>query len=89
MRDDREKLLDILEAIERIEKKAGTDRARFEKDEMIQIWVIHHLEIMGEACRALSPTLKAGHPEVPWNDIIRSEERRVGKEGRSRWSPYH
>ena len=23
------------------------------------------------------------------NDIVRSEERRVGKECRSRWSPYH
>src|SRR5260221_2988664 len=23
------------------------------------------------------------------SDIMRSEERRVGKEGRSRWSPYH
>ena len=26
---------------------------------------------------------------VPENHIIRSEERRVGKECRSRWSPYH
>src|SRR2546422_10584577 len=29
--------------------------------------------------------LKQGHPE----DALRSEERRVGKECRSRWSPYH
>src|SRR3990167_5843826 len=26
---------------------------------------------------------------VPKSDVIRSEERRVGKECRSRWSPYH
>ena len=26
---------------------------------------------------------------VPHNDKSRSEERRVGKECRSRWSPYH
>src|SRR3989441_11917420 len=25
----------------------------------------------------------------PWPMVIRSEERRVGKECRSRWSPYH
>src|SRR2546423_15654439 len=33
---------------------------------------------------------KMGDVEVPvrWH-LIRSEERRVGKEGRSRWSPYH
>ena len=24
-----------------------------------------------------------------WADLTRSEERRVGKECRSRWSPYH
>ena len=27
--------------------------------------------------------------EVPNGEIWRSEERRVGKECRSRWSPYH
>ena len=26
---------------------------------------------------------------IPWSDLARSEERRVGKECRSRWSPYH
>ena len=36
----------------------------------------------------------AGRPEVAWArnllaDPARSEERRVGKECRSRWSPYH
>ena len=25
----------------------------------------------------------------PWLEKVRSEERRVGKECRSRWSPYH
>ena len=29
------------------------------------------------------------HPEALIHSIIRSEERRVGKECRSRWSPYH
>ena len=28
-------------------------------------------------------------PEVVYDKEIRSEERRVGKECRSRWSPYH
>src|SRR3712207_8512338 len=26
---------------------------------------------------------------LPWQEALRSEERRVGKECRSRWSPYH
>ena len=28
-------------------------------------------------------------PSSPPDGLTRSEERRVGKEGRSRWSPYH
>ena len=28
-------------------------------------------------------------PEIPYIGLLRSEERRVGKECRSRWSPYH
>src|SRR5256886_5597373 len=28
-------------------------------------------------------------PDAVYTDMIRSEERRVGKECRSRWSPYH
>ena len=54
MRDDREKLRDILEAIERIERYAVLGRGRFETDELIQTWFIQHLQIVGEASRALS-----------------------------------
>jgi len=32
--------------------------------------VIHHLEIIGEACRALSDELRSRHSEVPWPAII-------------------
>src|SRR3989475_11352065 len=28
-------------------------------------------------------------PSLKWGALVRSEERRVGKECRSRWSPYH
>lgn len=49
MRDDRERLLDILEAIERIEKYTARGRSVFDKDELIQTWVLHHLQIIGEA----------------------------------------
>src|SRR2546430_4016495 len=35
-------------------------------------------------------TTRRGIRNLPWNGIAwRSEERRVGKECRSRWSPYH
>ena len=70
MRDDRERLRDIQEAIGRIEQQAVKGRTAFENDELIQTWIVHHLQIIGEAVRQLSPTLKANHPEIPWSRII-------------------
>ena len=54
MRDDSERLLDILSAINRVLAKTGTGSAPFQADEMLQVWAIHHLQIIGEACRCLS-----------------------------------
>ncbi|MFZ5879551.1 MAG: DUF86 domain-containing protein [Chloroflexota bacterium] len=70
MRGERERLLDILEAIERIEKYAAEGKAAFETDELIQTWIVHHITIIGEACRALSGEFQAFHANVPWADII-------------------
>jgi uncharacterized protein with HEPN domain len=47
MRDNREKLYDILEAIERIEKYAIKGREAFEENELIQTWFVQHLQIIG------------------------------------------
>jgi uncharacterized protein with HEPN domain len=49
MRGDRERLLDILEAIENIARRVGSDREAFFKDELLQVWAIHHIQIVGEA----------------------------------------
>lgn len=70
MRDDRERLQDILEAIEHIEKYAAKGRAVFEQDELIQIWFLQYLQIIGEASRALSTNIRESNPEVPWGKII-------------------
>ena len=66
MRDDRVRLGDILEAIERIEKYAGEGREALYRDELVQTWVVHHLMIIGEACRALSAEFRAAHSEDAW-----------------------
>jgi uncharacterized protein with HEPN domain len=70
MRSDRERLLDILEAIERIEKYAEEGKGAFEMDELIQTWVVHHIAIIGEACRSLPADFQARYANVPWADII-------------------
>lgn len=70
MRDDLERLRDIQEAIGRIEQHTAKGRSAFERDELIQTWVVHHLQIIGEATRHLSSALTAKHPEIPWSRII-------------------
>ncbi len=70
MRNDRERLLDIIEAIERIEKYSARGRAVFDGDELIQTWVLHHLQIIGEAVRALSTETTRNINEIEWSKII-------------------
>lgn len=70
MRDSRERVLDILEAIERIEKYALGGREEFERSELVQVWILHHLQILGEAVNALRPELRQDHPEIPWAPIV-------------------
>ena len=70
MRDDRERLLDILESIERIQKYAVRGRKAFESDELIQTWMVHHIQIIGEAASKISNATRAAHPEVIWPRIV-------------------
>lgn len=70
MRDRRERLLDMLEAIERIERYAAKGRAEFEKDELIQTWVVHHLQIVGEAAAKLGREFHEQHPSIAWPQVV-------------------
>ena len=69
MRNDRERLLDIAEAIAKIEKYASRGRDLFESDELIQNWILRHIQIIGEAARGVSADLKTVHPDVEWVKI--------------------
>jgi uncharacterized protein with HEPN domain len=70
VRSDRERLLDMLEAIEQVEKYAGSSRESVERDELLQTWFVHHMQIIGEAAGRLSDGLRASHSDVPWTEII-------------------
>ena len=70
MRSDRERLLDILDAVERIEAQAARGRAAFAEDELAQTAVIRWVEIVGEAARGLTEELRQAHPEVPWRQMV-------------------
>ncbi|HAL45338.1 MAG: nucleotidyltransferase [Planctomycetes bacterium GWF2_42_9] len=70
MRSDRERLLDVIEAIERIEKYSQKSRESFDNDELVQNWIIHHLFIVGEAVAKISEQLRDKYDEIPWSKII-------------------
>jgi uncharacterized protein with HEPN domain len=70
VRDSRERRIDILEAIERIEKYALGGREEFERNELVQVWILHHLQVLGEAVNALRPEFQQDHPEIPWAPIV-------------------
>jgi uncharacterized protein with HEPN domain len=70
VRDVTERLQDILDAIAHVERYAGRGRERFDSDELIQTWVVHHLQIIGEAAAGLGSGFHSAYPEVPWAQIV-------------------
>lgn len=70
MRSDKERLLDILQSIAAIEKYTKRGRSFFYKNELVQSWVMRHLEIIGEAASGSSEGLRDRNPGIPWRNII-------------------
>ena len=48
----------------------GVTQDQYLKDRKLQLAVERALEIIGEAARLVSPTFKAQHVEIPWQQII-------------------
>jgi uncharacterized protein with HEPN domain len=70
VRQDNDLLNDILESINKIEQHAGPSHPNWHLDELKQVWVIHHIQIIGEAVSRLSSTLKDSNSEIPWKLIV-------------------
>ena len=70
MRDARERLRDMIDAVDRVEQYAAQGRSVFASDELIQVWIVHHLQILGEAASQLGRDFHSAHPVVPWPQIV-------------------
>lgn len=70
MRDDRLRFLDMAESIKKIEKYTVSGKQVFEQDELIQIWILHYLQVLGEAARSVSEETQQKYPQIPWGKII-------------------
>jgi uncharacterized protein with HEPN domain len=57
MRNDRERLLDMLEAIQKIEQYADDETFSSQNENLVEVWMIHHLQIIGEAASRVSTEL--------------------------------
>lgn len=70
MKQPRERILDMLEAIDQIERYAGRGRAALESDELIRVWVVHHLQVLCEAAAALGRDFHSLYPNIPWAEMV-------------------
>ena len=70
MRNARDRLLDILEAIEAIRRRTEGGKSQFIADELIQTWCLRHIAIIGEAAARLPEDLRDRHPECPWRALV-------------------
>jgi len=69
MKDDRLYLIHIIECIEKIERYTKAGKQEFMSSSLIQDGVIRNLEIIGEATKKVSSTLRDDYSEVPWKMI--------------------
>ena len=60
----------VLDAVRRIEEYVrGVDEQAFHAQPLIQDAVIRQIEVIGEAVKRLSASLREKHPTIPWQDI--------------------
>lgn len=72
MRRDRERLLDILEAIQLLEPIRDKGRKAFDTEPLLRSAAERQLEIIGEAVTKLPAEVTARQPQIPWHNIIGS-----------------
>jgi len=69
MKDDRIYLLHVRDAIQHIVNYTEAGKENFFSDRKTQDAVVRNLEIIGEATKRVSVTLKEAHPEIAWKPI--------------------
>lgn len=65
------RIQDIVDAIAKIQRfvsEVGLEG--FERDEKLIDAVVHNLTVIGEAANHLPSEVTAGHPEIPWRQMV-------------------
>ena len=71
MKKDRTYLVHILECIDRIDLYTQGGQKEFLADSKTQDAVIRNFEIIGEATKRLSESIRENTPEFPWSGVAR------------------
>lgn len=77
MRNDRERLADILEAADKIRIRVARGRECFDSDEDLQIVLTHLIQVLGEATSRISSELTDRYPFLPWRQVVGMRNRVV------------
>lgn len=75
--DDAVYLRHMLETIQRARQKAEVGREAFDRDDTLQLALVHLVQVLGEVARRVSPEMQSRHPEIPWAQIIGMRHRLV------------
>lgn len=68
MREDADRLLFILESIERIERFIKVGKEEFFLNDMVQDAVVRNFQVIGQAIKDLSQDLRTSYPHVNWKE---------------------
>lgn len=76
--DDSVSLRQMLDhAREVMELSSGKTRADLDRERLLLLGLVKLLEIIGEAANRVSKEVQAGHPMIPWPQIISMRNRLV------------
>ena len=70
MRPDSDRVADMLDAIAAIERRKPQTKVAFDADEMVQVWMLRHIQIVGEAAAGITQDTRALAPGIPWGQIV-------------------
>lgn len=60
----------MLDAIEQIERYTDRGHATFNSDELVRVWIVHHLQILCEAAAVLGRDFHNTCPGIPWAEMV-------------------
>jgi uncharacterized protein with HEPN domain len=51
-------------------EKLPSDKEEFVQSDLLQVWVLYHIQVIGEAANGISPEFQKKHQKILWKDIV-------------------